>query len=551
MVRRPLAVYRGRVRRARWSADTALVFGGALALFATTVTEFEARVTDLSALRMVNGEVPYRDFWTMYAPGSFTTLALAFALFGRELIVSNLLGITTSAAAVALYYRLARAACGMTTAALLAALVAAAFFGTGYHDGFTSYPPAFLLIAAAARLLAQRCVEGGARWAVAPGLLLGLATLVKHDVGGYATIASGAALIVARRRRRLSPVLAPTLVVSAVVAVTLAIAGGLLLALGAGPDLWADLVRFPLTDFPYVRWEEFGLAPHWRGSLVATARQSINWSTVNLPIVAMLIGVYLLWRRRHDLDASSMFIVSFGVIAFWFHRMAAQVQLNTNAISLLAWSGLIVGVGLRAAGPRTASTVGYRVAAGAAAMCLTALFVAEPAYRTATRIGKYERLGVPQLRGIRVSRADVVWMRELAAAIADAADPPAPLLFLSRRNDIDVFAVSTPFWLTSRRFATRHHELHPGVTDTERVQREMVAQMERGSWPVVVREHRFDDRGLDIVKARIITHVPIGSTLIDEWVDRHYEPGPMFGDYEVMRRRSIPSALVGGDAAER
>ena len=37
------------------------------------------------ACRVLAGDVPYRDFWTMYAPGQFYAVAGLFAAFGREL----------------------------------------------------------------------------------------------------------------------------------------------------------------------------------------------------------------------------------------------------------------------------------------------------------------------------------------------------------------------------------------------------------------------------------------------------------------------------------
>jgi hypothetical protein len=73
------------------------------------------------------------------------------------------------------------------------------------------------------------------------------------------------------------------------------------------------------------------------------------------------------------------------------------------------------------------------------------------------------------------------------------------------------------------------------VTDVEWRQREMVAALEAGPLPVVVREHRFPDARLDLEKAAMQVRVPIGATTIDEWVAERYEPGPRFGSYEVMR----------------
>src|SRR5687767_10592516 len=112
-----------------------IAFLGAAVLFSTAATNFAARPTDISALRVLDGQVPYRDFWTIYAPGSIYATAAAFAVFGRNLIVSNLLGIFVSSLVVAVYHRLvARVAPGFAAFAS-AFLLAAAFYNTGYHLG--------------------------------------------------------------------------------------------------------------------------------------------------------------------------------------------------------------------------------------------------------------------------------------------------------------------------------------------------------------------------------------------------------------------------------
>jgi hypothetical protein len=520
---------------ARVGRRTALVFAAVFLLFAGSVPTFEARVTDLSALRVLEGEVPYRDFWTMYAPGSFVVLAVAFAAFGRELLVSNVLGIATSAAAVAVYYRLAARAGGPLFALFAAGVVAIAFFGTGYHDGFTSYPPLILFVLMTVDILSRRCTRDGWSWAVVPGALLGAAALFKHDIAAYAALSMTAALLAVRIRARATPVWTPVLTLVLASSALPLIGLTALVSLGAGPDMWRDLIQFPLTDFRHVRPEYFPLIPTLRPTLVDTVQALVHWGICNIPTLALAGGVVLLRRRWRYLDSTTCFVVIGSFVAFWFHWSAAHIQLNTHPISLAAWSLLVAGGGWRVAGvgrSRALTWVGT-----AALVCWSALFVAQPVYLVVTRSsGPYEWLDLPGLRGIRVPRDTAVWMRELARAVDEAEGPDAPLLFLSNRNDIHVFAESTPFWLTDRRSATRYHELHPGITDTDRVQREMLAAIERGPAPVVVREYRFDDATLDGVKAGFVEHVPVGSRLIDDWLRDHYEPGRRFGPYELMRR---------------
>ena len=42
------------------------------------------------AQRVVWGQVPYRDFWTVYSPGQFYALAGLFRLFGSSILVARL-----------------------------------------------------------------------------------------------------------------------------------------------------------------------------------------------------------------------------------------------------------------------------------------------------------------------------------------------------------------------------------------------------------------------------------------------------------------------------
>ena len=60
---------------------------------------------------------------------------------------------------------------------------------------------------------------------------------------------------------------------------------------------------------------------------------------------------------------------------------------------------------------------------------------------------------------------------------------------------------------------------------------------QREAPPVVVREYRFSDETLDQVKAAYIVRVPVGATLMDEWIAQRYEPGRRYGSYELLRLR--------------
>jgi hypothetical protein len=515
----------------------------AAAMFAVSVTDFQARPIDLSARRLLEGGIPYRDFWTMYAPGSFTVLAGAFWLFGRELIVSNILGLLTAAASVAACCRVTQRVAPPFAALAAALLYAVAFLSTPYHNGFTSFPPASLLSWLAVASLAGYIRRRSPRRLIAIGLYLGFAMLFKHDVAGYACLAAASAILAAPGAPIATRIRAVAGVAS-IVAVIAACAVAVIWALGAWPDMVRDLIVFPLTDFRYVRPEHIPLFPPFGPFGIDLLRGWFYWALVNLPLYAAVLGVIRLWTARHRIQPERVAIVTFAAVNFALVWNAAHVQLNTHIVSMTGLGALLCVAGVFARPIERHRTRPLLIAGGALAAIWIAVMLAEPGAKFAISASKGRTwVGLPHLRGITAAPDDVVWMRELAAAIEAADRPDTPLLMLANRNDVVVHAEGFPYWLSDRAYVTRHHELHPGITDTLTGQREMLEDIGRVPPPVVVREYRFNDATLETMKQDFLRHVAVGAPLLDDWIARNYGRGRMYGRYELLRRHEHPGAL--------
>lgn len=556
--------------RAPQARTAAIAFLACTALFAVSSTRFIAAPTDLSAWRVLSGDVPYRDFWTMYAPGSFTVLSWLYAAFGREMMVTRIAGGLTAAAAMAIYALLASRIGGVRAVALPVAMSAIAFFTTGYHTRFGSYPPALALLLGAVLLLSRppRPDAGDPRrevWRlVAAGLLGGGAVLFKHDVAGYGLIALAVAVLVTGGVSW-APRVRAVVTLTAVASIPPAAACLWFWRHGALAPMVDALVTFPLTDFPLVRPESFPLLPQVSGDVVADIRSVVHWLECQAPSATLLAGLLALWKRgRRDLPLAWWWALA----VYPFFWTAAHVQLNTHAISLTAVAWLVASAAL--VSPRTAADPasplaareargghgatsrawrplwGVPVAVWAAAAVWAGALAIEPGYRTMVRWWQGpQAMDLPHLAGIAEPPADRAWVRGLAAAIASAAPPDAPLLLVAARNDTVVFVDLSPYWLSARRPATRFHELHPAITDTDAGQREMLAQIALGPPPVVVRELRFGDDVIEAVKRRFqASGVAVGATALDAWITAHYEPGDVFDRYQIMRPRVAADGRV-------
>ena len=137
--------------------------------------------TAAQALRIVNGEVIYRDFFTVVTPGSYYTVAWLFEIFGATLMVLRWTALATGVAIVLITLTVARRVMVWPFAAAAALL-------TTVWGWFLVTPNFYSLEAALLSLIALGCYVYGApasRWLVAAGIAAGLTAMVKQNVGAY------------------------------------------------------------------------------------------------------------------------------------------------------------------------------------------------------------------------------------------------------------------------------------------------------------------------------------------------------------------------------
>jgi hypothetical protein len=496
------------------------------------------------AWRVLAGEVPYRDFWSMYAPGQFYATAVVLAVSGKQVLAPAIVACAVKAFTVACLYL---ASLGFGAARKLA-LVMAATVGVALFEiapELSSYPPALALIAVA--LLALSKEE---RRPIRAGLALGAAAFFKHDVAAYATAAFAVALAVEpwstgdARSRGLRDALKLASSAASVVAV---LAGGL--ALLAGRDALVDLVLFPLGDFRTVRSEAYpGLSPNLplvtkfleepanlaRGRDAAEALS--EWMLGNAPqLVFVALGlVFLRFRTRFERRTRfGLLVVLAAMPFFWW---AAHTQQNTHFTSL----GILSLLGITLVLPRL-ETRAARATFVALALFHSAALFTRPALDLALPLRAWSRidpLGLPHTAGIHVSPRE----REVYAAIRAFTDarvaPDEPIYLGVARHDAIVINNPRFLWLLDRPCATRYHELHPGITDREDVQREMLADLERLRVRcAVIWRFGWPTSMLDRIAAERRAAIPqCGSTLLDEFLTREFRPVLEVGEYVVLWR---------------
>jgi len=147
-----------------------------------TVMDLDEGIVLQGAERILRGEVPYRDFFTFYTPGSIYLLASLFKLFGDSLNVARTSIAIAGAACAVVTYLLARRVCSRNIALLAAALTMTT--GVAYrflvlHNWYATLLSC-LSIYAAVRFWESK----KSWWAFVMGSLVAFTTLVEQSKGG-------------------------------------------------------------------------------------------------------------------------------------------------------------------------------------------------------------------------------------------------------------------------------------------------------------------------------------------------------------------------------
>ncbi len=516
------------------------------------------------AWRVLQGELVYRDFWTIYAPGSFYAIAGLLSLFGKHVLVPAIAAVALRGLSAGLFFALARRLGAGTLAAWgLALLVALSQFEVAPE--LETYVGALPALLGALLLVATYLQEGGVQRIFAAGLVLGVGATFKHDVAAFVALACSLALVaawIAAGRRRPAVWAHPWRTVPALFAgcglvVVPAIS---LLAWKAGPAAWNDLIAFPAGDFRLVRgepypslWPDLSFARAWLAdpSDLAAGRDAgihgSRWILTNAPQIAFAAALVFVVLRRRVLRPDRLALALALLAALPLFWSAAHVQQNTHLLSM-AFCSILLGV--IAWAETSASERGWRLLSGGLLAAWVPGLLVAPVLSALLPLrvwSGWETLDLAVARGVLVSPREKE-IYESVAGYVHANVPPGEAIHVGVvRGDAIVVSNTRFYYLVDRPAATRYQELHPGVTDVRAVQEEMIADLLRKDVRCVVLwwfggRDRSPATHDEIVRRRARLGIDgIGSTLFDEFVAEHYEPVLEVDEYTVLWRRDAGS----------
>lgn len=546
-------------RRRLWErlATGAVLLGGA-ALIALPI-KYPINVYDeglalVGGLRVLQGDAPLRDFWAIYPPGQSYALAALFAVFGENVMVERVYDTLVRMGLALVIYLVAARLLRSRRWALAPYFAAAVLLAAATYYGYAVYPA--LLCSFGALLLGFRGLESEKRaWLVGAGILLGVTAFFRLDLGFYAAAAIGVLLLLARllpaegkqrRGLRLRELFGDLLAALGPAALLVLLFYGYVASMAGFDVMVQNLLVFPATTFRDVRrlpypsllpdfsiWGGegsidarldrmlsdylrfyipllvYGLAVGllaWRG--VRALRRGAQWAlTDSLAAALVVLGAGLFLQALSRYDEIHVLPASLAAILLltWLLRQIPGAAWRQPAVAVSVTALLLVPLLLYFVGPYVELSDNVRA------------FAPGGCYSELPRAGCIATLP---------GQDDVVQILD------HQSSEQSPLFAGLLRHD-NVFANDVSiYFLADRPIATRYHELHPGVTTTQAVQEEMVAELQAQDpeWLVFITWGNPNEPNASRLSS--------GVTLLDDYIRANYAREHTIGMYEMWRKRA-------------
>ena len=482
-----------------------------------------------AATRMSDGQWPYADFGWAYGPGQPLVIVAAFKVFGPSVIAWRVLRVIADATIALLVWTLVRRDAGPRWA--LAGWLAAA---VTIAQPTTANPVPIALALALGAITVAATGEPSPRRAATAGLLAALAGFWRPDFGVVTVLAVAAAVLKGgqtpladSRKLRANTGRATTkggqtplgLVVWAIGAAV--VAGAVLyapFAVAAGvPGLWDSLVSAGVRDgaawrlpFPL---EYGGSLRGWPpGALAEDGKDVLGYYLPLIGVVSLAVVVIAL-RRRVTPVVAGLGVLALGMLIYFVSR-ADELHAQPLLVVLCA---LI---------PIAAASVdrGWLVA-----IPLALILLAGSANRLSAllRPPDLEPVHVAGVPGIRVPPEEARALPPLVDAVQRAVPEGEPVYVAPRRSDLVTLTDPLLHFLVDRPNVLRRDALLQARPEE---QTRIVAALERERPRAVI-------RWLDPISSRPEPNErgrPSGSTALDDYLARAYEPQARYGAYELL-----------------
>jgi hypothetical protein len=500
------------------------------------------------AARILEGELPYRDFFTIYFPGQFYILALIFKVFGNFLIAGRLFSTACYAFIGILGFLIAEKLANLKLASFSWLLIVLWFGAFGFIHLNTPIPTALVFSLASLLLFMKFLQSFQKRYLFFAGVLAGISAFFRQDAGLYTMLAeagagipfvyfsfSGEHKFSTATYRSLLTLLTHAIGVSVIL---------LPLAIFFLMKVPADQLYFSFIQWPLQIWPNYGSLPYPAplenpALLLSGQRAPGPYFLTGLmrvpyyfPVVVLLLALLVLavpaLRKRLRTAWGMLLIFIFGLTSFNLARGRSDIA----HLLLVAISAAILVSPLLAATLESMRRLHRTFLLLVIGMILLFAFSSLIFYISKSIPPSKKLLASPQLhpaRGIYLLPSSARPLEQAAQFVRSQTAEDARIFVGNVRHDQGTINDIMFYFLAERASATKYFALAPGLITAANVQREIVGDLKRYHVNYIViwtRSQRY-----------LTPQESEGVTILDDFIRTHYRPIRKFGEYIILCKK--------------
>ncbi len=520
---------------------------------------YDEAISVYGAERVLNGDVPYRDFWTIYPPGQFYTLATLFKIFGPSILVERIYDTVLRSLICILVFltavRLASPGWG-----LVVWLVVAVWLKYLGNYAYPNIPAMLFSLLSLYFLLGFFCKERSNIRLFVAGIFVGVAGLFRHDSGLYLFLSEVLVVFpfafffllpkngeegLLRRLVKLTPYACVYLFGAAFPILPVAV---YFLSTVPVQTIIDDLIIFPLKVFPSVRSvpfpaplpDGFALSRGEASLFQYLAQLSERWIFYFSLSVLLATCVFFALGRCRSLQEGNkgplvsswnwetVLLLVFGLVSL--NNLRVRPDLAHLLPSFVLAAVLSAGLGLKLF---TKASVRKGLLLLGAFLTIGLLLV-NPFYRwlTPELPGTYGALTLNH--NLERARGAGVYPNQAEAVrFVQGISFPWERIFVGNDRHDSIYTNDIMFYfLSGLPSVTKYHELFPGLATSLAVQTEIVGELKKNNVRHIVRLSPFPH-----FKNREVTNEPVPVSVLDDFITQNYQPVQRFGLWSVWERK--------------
>lgn len=484
---------------------------------------YDEAISTYGAVRILEGGMPYKDFWTLYAPGQFYITAAVFNIFGASIKIARIFAVIILSLTCCGVYFLVRKICPKLFAILAFLFLLALFKSYMVYNRPGQLAILFFVLSCFAilnYLKSKRSI-----WLATTGILVGVTGLFRQDFGFYIFIPVFLLILLKEKnqKERSGLILRNEL---------LFFLGFLLAALplliyflfnSALGEFINDAVIFPVTTYSRVRdlpFPAFSLA------------NSVFYAPL---FIFLLTGIRLLsynWRGKIDDTRAWMrlFLLFVGLGLFNYTNIRTHLGslLPTMIPAIILFICLLDDFLNRFAKIRIIALAVFFMVSFTLIFYSAGLDFKRAGYLSADKIKS--KLDIARAEGF-YDDSELAQSQASAIRYIQANTGKSDKIFVGNlRHDRVVNSDVMFYFLAERNSATKYYELHPGLTNTEKIQKEIIGELTKSGVRYIILWSGSEDINEPNESSR-----SSGITELDDYIRKNYKTDRIFGAYLILK----------------